>query len=93
MWYNVVMIPQPVATALWSYDVSAMDLVRDKVRIITNVLNYGTAEAIDWLFATYPREEIIEVAKHPRPGEWNKKSINFWSVVFGISPVERSKIA
>ena len=34
-----------------------MDIERDKVRIITNVLNHGTKEAVDWLFDTYAVKE------------------------------------
>ena len=79
-------IPQSVKAALWSYDSTKLDLNKDKERIITNVLNYGTREAIDWLFATYERDEIREVVANPRPGEWDRKSLNFWCIIFDIDP-------
>lgn len=79
-------LPQAVVATLWSYDTTKMDIEKDKERIITNVLNYGTDEANQWLFQTYSRVAIEKVAKHPRPGEWNKKSLNFWSVVFNSTP-------
>lgn len=57
-----------------------------KVPIITNVPNLGAHEALLWLFKAYPRQDIGEVAAHPRPGEWNRKSLNYWSLVFGLEP-------
>ena len=41
------MIPDFVAPFLWSYDIDALDIERDKKRIITNVLNLGTERATD----------------------------------------------
>ena len=87
------MIPKYVHPFLWSYDVDKMDLDRDKKRIITNILNLGTAKATDWLFGVYNKEEIKENIIYPMPGEWSKKSLNFWGIIFGIEPkIEKRKI-
>lgn len=80
------MIPQFVQPFLWSYDSSALDVVRDKRRIITNVLNLGTAQATDWLFKVYTKEDIRDCLVHPLPGEWNNKSIAFWSLLLDVNP-------
>lgn len=79
------MIPQFVQPFLWSYDITALDLVRDKKRIITNVLNLGTKPATDWLFETYTKKDIRDCLAHPLPGEWNDKSINFWSFLLNVN--------
>ena len=71
---------------LWSYDVDKMDIEKDKERIITNVLNSGTHEATKLLFKVYPVKEVSKVLKNPLPGEWNKKSLNFWSLMLRIKP-------
>lgn len=71
---------------LWSYDISKISLEKNKERIITNVLNWGTKEATDLLFKIYTREEIKQVVKNPRPGEWDDKSLNYWSVIFDLKP-------
>lgn len=78
------MIPPSVRPFLWSYDLSKLDLVRDKKRIVTNVLNLGTKEATDWLFATFNNKDLCDAVENPLPGEWNKKSIHFWAVVLGV---------
>ena len=80
------MIPSYIHPFLWSYDVSKMDLNKNKKRIITNVLNLGTARATDWLFETYNKKDIKSAITNPFPGEWNKKSLNFWSVVLNVKP-------
>lgn len=79
-------LPAPVKAVLWSYDTELLDLERHKARIITNVLNLGTHEVLLWLFKAYPLQDIAEVVAHPRPGEWNRKSLNYWSLVFGVEP-------
>lgn len=78
------MIPKFLKPFLWWLDTDKMDIGRDKKRIITNILNYGTKKAIGWLFKTYSKEDIKKVVENPLPGEWDKKSLNFWRIFFGI---------
>ncbi len=80
------MIPSFVQPYLWSYSISNLDLARDKRRIITNVLNLGTKEATDWLFKTYTKEDTKDCLINPMPGEWNNKSIIFWSFLMDVKP-------
>lgn len=79
-------IPAEVRPFLWSYDIDSLDLERDKKRIITNVLNFGTKEATDWLFRTYSPDDIRDAVSRPFHGEWDRKSLSFWSLIFGVSP-------
>lgn len=85
------MIPKFVQPFLWSYDIGEMNLTRDKRRIITNVLNLGTKEATDWLFKIYTKEDIKDCLIHPLPGEWNNKSVVFWSFLMDIKPGQIEK--
>lgn len=78
-------IPDFVKPFLWSYDIDALDLQHDKVRIITNVLNWGTKEATDWLRGAYSAEDIKQVLAHPLRGEWYEKSYHYWSLLYGVS--------
>lgn len=84
-------IPSFMAPFLWSYDLSQLDLEKDKKRIITNTLNYGTKEATDWVFSVFTEEDIKEVIENPLPGEWNKKSLNFWSLILNVPAGDLSK--
>lgn len=71
---------------LWSLDLARMDLEKDKARIITNVLNFGTKKATDLLTKIYDEKEIKEIVQNPKPGEWSNKSLNYWSIIFNIKP-------
>ncbi len=71
---------------LWSFDLARMDIEVNKKRIITNVLNLGTKEATDLLFKVYDKKDIKKQVENPLPGEWNNKSLNFWSIIFKTKP-------
>jgi hypothetical protein len=77
---------------LWSYDVNSFDFKKDKERIITNVLNYGTKDATDLLRKIYNSNEIKAVIKNPKPGEWNDKSLNYWSIIYKIKPIDTKNV-
>ena len=81
-------IPDFVRVFLWSYDVSKIDIQEDKNIIIKNILDFGTKEASDWLCKTYIQEEIKEVIKNSVRSSWSKKSINFWSLIYGVESKE-----
>ncbi len=85
------MMPEFVYPSLWSYDVAALDIERDKKRIITNILNLGTKQATNWLFGVYTKEDIQECITNPLPGEWNKKSLFFWAFLMDVQPGNASK--
>lgn len=52
---------------LWSKNIKKLDLEKDKVYIIHQVLSYGNLRQIKWLFKLYPSKEIEEVfLKHPK---------------------------
>ena len=87
------MIPQYLQSFLWSSDISKLDIQRNKKRIITNILNFGDRRATDWLFEVYDKQEIKEIVSDFLPGEWNKKSLNFWRLYFGIkgNQIEKKK--
>ncbi len=79
-------IPSYIKPFLWSYDIKKMDIKMDKKRILTNILNLGTKRASKWALSTYSKREIKNVLRNPLPGEWNDKSLNFWSLLFNVIP-------
>ena len=76
---------------LWSYDIGRLDQEDDKKRIITNVLNHGTKNATDWLTRTYTTNDIVEAIAKPLSGEWDAKSLNLWSLVYGAHPSDGAR--
>ena len=80
------MIPPSVKSVLWSFDTTQIDLEKNKKTIISQVLNLGSEEAISWLFNTYKKDEIAQIASAIPATMWNKKSLAFWSLVLQINP-------
>jgi Cu/Ag efflux protein CusF len=54
-------IPSKFQPILWSKNVKDLDLKKDKVYIIHQILSYGNLEQIKWLFKVYKKEEIKKV--------------------------------
>ena len=61
------MVPDSLQGILWSKSVKNLDLERDKVYIIHQILSYGNLRQIRWLFKTYGLREIREIfLKYPK---------------------------
>lgn len=84
-------MPQSVKAVLWSYDSNKIDFVMHKKLIITQVLNFGSKDATDWLFRTYSKDEITQVASSIPLGQWDEKSLALWSLYLGIKSAPRSE--
>lgn len=60
-------IPETLQGILWSKNVKNLDLEKDKVYIIHQVLSYGNLNQIKWLCKIYKLKEIQEVfLKYPK---------------------------
>ena len=77
-------VPKFLQSALWSYDVTKLNRRRDKKYIITQVLNHGTWEQVQWILKTYTQEEIREVLKNPSRGIWFSDALNCWLTIFKL---------
>ncbi|MGK5094987.1 hypothetical protein WDW89_23630 [Deltaproteobacteria bacterium TL4] len=85
-------LPDFLSGVLWSYDLNALDIQKNAKRIITNTLLYGDIEAVQWLFKNYSREEIRTAIERPLKGEWDVKSLHFWSGYFDLVPNTRTAL-
>lgn len=54
-------IPKTLQGILWSADIKNLDLKKNKVYIIHQVLMYGDLDEIAWLFRAYSKEEIRKI--------------------------------
>jgi len=79
-------LPDYLKGCLWSYDLKKLDVDDDFRRIATNILNFGDLKAIHWLFNQYPLEMISSVLLSPLKGEWDAKSLAFWSRYLNVTP-------
>ena len=81
--------PQSVKAVLWSYDLNAIEVQKDKKIIISQILNFGSEEAIKWMFKQYSFEVVEQVANTIPLFQWNKKSLSLWRLVLSINPKSR----
>lgn len=59
-------LPSLQAT-LWSKKLSKLDLAKDKIYIIHQILAFGSLDQISWLFKKFPKKEIMEIfTRHPQ---------------------------
>lgn len=82
-------LPKSVQAVLWSYDLNQIDPELHKKVIISQVLNFGTEEATQWLFLWYGKNEVTTVANTIPLGQWDKKSLSLWSLLLGIHPITK----
>ena len=60
-------IPRQLQPLLWSADSKALDVKRDSIYIVHQILSYGSLEHLKLLFTLYSKEEISDIfTKHPK---------------------------
>lgn len=86
-------LPQAVKICLWSYDIDKMDLSspEDRFRVVLNILNRGSRQAVHWLWKNFSEQEIKTVISKSSASEWNRKSLSFWSHVYNAVPAMKSR--
>lgn len=78
-------IPSSFQGILWSVDVKNLDLKKDKVYIIHQILMYGNLKQIHWLFKVYSEEEIRKVFEFSPMKIYNFPTFNFIkNIVLGL---------
>ncbi|MDO8610060.1 MAG: hypothetical protein Q7R95_05900 [bacterium] len=82
-------LPQSVKAVLWSYKLDRIETHKHKKIIVSQVLNFGSIEAIEWLFKQYGFAEVAKEANTIPLLQWNKKSLSLWKIVLSINPKNR----
>ncbi len=85
------MPPSFLQPFLWSYDLGRMDIERDKNTIIKHVLDYGTAEATEWLQKNYNDADIRDTIATTPSSDWNRKSLALWQLVYNVRPTREGR--
>lgn len=82
-------IPNKLQASLASYDVSKLDKINDKDIIITEILNKGDEDDLNWLIHTYTRNDIKQNIKSPMKGMWLKNTLKYWLKIFDIKMTQK----
>ncbi len=51
-------IPERLKPIFWFYNFDSLNLEKDKVHIVKQVINYGDLKDWEWLFDTYGEKEV-----------------------------------
>ena len=83
-------LPGFLQSCLWSYDLTKVNPKTNTGIIITQVLNWGGRQQLDWLFENYNEDEIKRVMLHPSRGVWLRDKFRYWLNKFDmlIDPLE-----
>ena len=85
------LFPQSVKNTLWSYDTDQLDIKKDKNLIIFSVLNWGTKDAVMWLYKIYSKDDIKKVIKESNTQNWSYKSLNYWTSFLDVQPIHKKR--
>lgn len=59
--------------------------VKDRHRVIAQVMNLGTFEDVQALRQQVGEMEFKQVLREARPGEFSERSWNYWHLILGLS--------
>jgi hypothetical protein len=59
--------------------------LRDRHRLIAQVMNIGTQADVEALRATVGDEELERVLREARAGEFSERSWHYWHLVLGLT--------
>ena len=77
-------IPSTLAPFFQEYDLQQLNTQRDSTVIIERALQFGNRAEIRWLFAQYPRAQIVEWIKRFGKDRLPHPHLDFWQIVLEI---------
>lgn len=80
-----IILPESFKPLLWSYDISRLDVERDKNRIVINAINYGDLSHWRWLVKVYLAEEVRRIIEATPASEFRPGALKLVSLLLGIS--------
>lgn len=80
-----ITLPESFKPLLWSYDISRLDVERDKNRIVINTINYGDLSHWRWLVDVYSAEKVRRIIETIPISEFRPGALKLVSLLLGIS--------
>lgn len=79
-------IPRSLAPFLPEYDLEQLDAQAAAPLLIERVLQYGNRFELRWLFALYPRQQIVAWVERYGRDRLPHPHIDFWLLILEIAP-------
>lgn len=80
-------LPAKLKTLFPEYDLKTLNAGRDKVLVISRVLESGGKEELRWLLKRYPAREIRRTIEEEGSRLLSARSRRLWSLVFNTTPL------
>jgi hypothetical protein len=78
-------IPATLAPFFQEYNLQQLDPQRDSATIIERALQFGNRAEIRWLFAQYPRTQIVDWIKRFGKARLPHPHLDFWRMLLEIN--------
>lgn len=79
-------IPARLAPLFPEYDLSTLNVGRDRSLIVTRVLDRGASVEVRWLLRRLPRAGIARSIQEEGARLMSPRSLRLWSLCFGVRP-------
>lgn len=79
-------IPARLAPLFPEYDLSRLNVGRDRSLVVARVLDRGIAAEIRWLLRRLPRRDIARCVQEDGARLLSARSLKLWSLYFGVTP-------
>lgn len=83
-------IPESIKQLLWSYDLSMFDIVKNKKRVVINVVNYGNLNNWCWLIDQYSLDEVKKIIIETPNTEFRPQALSLARLIFGINELSHA---
>lgn len=84
-------LPKWLQPTLWSVAINQLDIEKDKIYIINQILAYGGIRELKWLFANYPPKTIREVFLYHPIKTYRAPTFNFTKLLLNLDKVDLPK--
>lgn len=79
-----VRIPPSVARLLWDVDPDQVELERDRELVFERVMSRGSWDAMQWLRARYPREQLADFVLREGQRRLSPRDLAYWALVCDV---------
>jgi len=79
-------VPSHLQPLLPEHRVGSLNAGRDRVLIVSRVLELGGVEQVRWVLRRYPRREIARIVRDDGARLLSPRSLRLWSLIFAVQP-------
>lgn len=87
---NEQSLPLNLKPIFWSYNFAALNPIKDKRRIIINIINYGKWGDWQWLLKQYGEEEIKKTIEQTPVTEFRDRALKLISLLLAIEKFDNA---